>query len=105
MLNAVKKMNAHQNKTQITEFAEVKFEPAVLRSKTSLKPLSRQLERHRADITRRDDFARGWKILRAGSEGVRSLGPLVQSLRPRPPGSLKNSAKRPVCESEMQSRK
>jgi len=81
-------MNPSQKQIPIVEFAEVKFEPAVLRSKTSLKPVARQRERHRADIPRRDDFARGWKILRAGSEGVRSLGPLVQSFRPRPPGPI-----------------
>src|SRR6266403_31873 len=81
MLNAVKKVNAHQNRILVVEFAEVKFEPAVLSSKTSLKP---------AAITRHHDFVRESKILRGGSEGLRLFGPLVQSFRPRPP-RLQNS--------------
>jgi hypothetical protein len=40
MLNAVKTMNPSQNKIPIVEFDEVKFEPAVLRSKTSFKPVT-----------------------------------------------------------------
>jgi hypothetical protein len=102
MLNAAKKMNAHQNKIPITGFREVKFEPPVLRSKTSLKPATRQLERNLADITRRDLFAGEVGIPRRGSEGVSSLGPRVQSFRPRPLRSPKNSAKRPVGEFEME---
>jgi len=68
-------MNPSQKKKLMVEFAEVKFEPVILKS-------------------RRDDFAWEWKILRAGSEGVRLFGPLVQSFRPRPPRSLTSSAKR-----------
>jgi hypothetical protein len=79
------KMNPNQKKIPMVEFAVVKFEPVILESK-------------------RNFFPRKWKILRAGSEGVRLLGPRVQSFRPSPPRSLKNSTKRPVCESEMQSR-
>jgi len=94
-------MNQRQITIPMLEFGEVKFEPAVLLLRTGLKPT----ERHRANIIRRDDFVRGWKILRAGSEEVSSFGPLVQSFRPRPPRLPKNSAKRLVCESEMESRK
>ena len=86
-------MNSSQNKIPIVEFCEVKFEPAVLGSKTSLKPATRQLERHPADIIKPNVFAGEVGNPRAGSEGVSSLGPLVQSFRPRPPRSLKNSAK------------
>src|SRR6266478_4927183 len=103
MLNAVKTMNPSQNKIPIVEFGEVEFEPTVLRSKTSLKPATRQLVGHPSDATEPDDFARERKILRAGSEGVSSSGPLVQSFRPRPQRSLKNGAKRPADESELQS--
>jgi hypothetical protein len=85
MLSAVKKMNPGQKKILMVEFAEVKFEPVILKSK-------------------RDDFAGGWRILRAGLEGVRLYGPLVQSFRPRPQRSLKNSPKRAADEPEMQSR-
>jgi len=105
MLNAVKKMNAHRMKIPIVGFDEVKFEPAVLRSKTSLKPATRQLERHSADITRRNLFANEVGILRRGTEGVRSFGPRVQSFRPRPQRLVKNSAKRPARESELEPRK
>src|SRR6266496_4095651 len=94
-----KKMNTSRNKIPIVEFGEVKFVPAVL------KPTTWQLERRRAHITRRDGFAREWKILRAGSEGVSPFGRLCLSFRPRPPRSLKNNAKRLVRESEMESRK
>jgi hypothetical protein len=85
MLSAVKEMNQSQKKTLMVEFAEVKFEPVILKS-------------------RRDDFAREWKILRASSEGVRVYEPLAQSFRPCPRRSLKNSEKRAADESEMQSR-
>jgi len=98
-------MNTSHNKIPFVEFGEVKFVPAVLLLKTCLKPTTRQHERHRANITKRNDFAREWKILRAGSEGVSSFGPLVQSFRPRSPRLPKNSAKRLLRESEMQSRK
>ena len=97
-------MNTSQNKIPIAEFREVKFVPAVLLLKTDLNPATQQSERQPETITGRNGFAREWKILRAGSEGVRLYGPLVQSFRPRPPRLVKNSAKRPVCESEMQSR-
>ncbi len=89
----------------MVEFGEVKFEPAILRSKTSLKPAARPLEGHPADIARRDDSARKWKILRASAEGVSLLGPLVQSFGPRPLRSLRTGAKRPVRESELHARK
>ncbi len=98
-------MNPSQNKIPIVEFGEVKFEPTVLRSKTSLKPATRQLVGHPSDATEPDDFARERKILRAGSEGVSSSGPLVHSFQPRPTSLPKNSAKRPVGESEMHARK
>ena len=98
-------MNARQNKIPIAEFREVKFVPTVLLLKTGLKPTIRQREEHPANISRRNAFAREWEILRAGSEGVRLYGPLVQSFQPRPPRSLKNSPKRAADESEMQSRK
>ncbi len=97
-------MNTSQNKILIVEFGEVKFVPAVLLLKTGLKPTTGQLERHPAIITRRDVFAGESKILRAGSEGVSSFGPLVQTFRPRLPRLPRNSAKRPVCESEMASK-
>jgi len=58
-------MNRSQKKILIVEFAEVKFEPVILESK-------------------RNFFPRKWKILRAGSEGVRLLGPRVQSFRATP---------------------
>jgi len=103
--NASKKMNTSQNKILIFEFGEVKFVPAVLLWKTGLKPTTRQLEKHPVIITRHDVFAGELKILRAGSEGVSSFGSLVQTFRPRPPRLPRNSAKRPVCESEMESRK
>src|SRR6266404_5145724 len=102
MLRAVNKINPILKKIPMVEFDEVKFEPAILRSKTSSKPAARQLGRHSADILRRDDFAKGLRIPRAGSEGVRLFGPLVQSFRPRPLRSAKNSAKRPARESQMQ---
>jgi hypothetical protein len=105
MLNAVKKMNAHQNKIPIAGFDEVKFEPEVLRSKTSLNPATLKFERHPAPITKRDVFAGEVGSLRRGSEGVSSFGPLIQSFRPRLPRSLKNRAKRLAGESEMESRK
>ena len=105
MLSAVKEMNPSQNKIPIVKFGEMKFEPEVLLLETDLKPTARQLEGHSADITRRDDFVRERKIPRAGSEGVSSFGPFVQSFRPCPPRSLKNRAKRPVGESEMEPRK
>jgi len=98
-------MNPSQNRIPIIESGEVKFVLAVLRSKTSLKPTTRQREGHPANITRRDGFAREWETLRAGSEGVSSFGPPVQSFRPRPRRLPKNSAKHPVCESEMESGK
>ena len=99
------KMNAHKIKIPIVEFDEVKFEPAVLRSKRSLKPVARQLERHSIDITRRDLFAKEVGIARRGSEGVSSIGPRVQSFRPRPQRSLKKSTKVPAREFEMEPRK
>ncbi len=98
-------MNPSQNIIPIVEFDEVKFEPAVLRSKTSFKQVTRQLERHLADIIKRNVFAEEVENPRGGSEGVSSLGPLVQSFRPRPRRSLKNGAKRRAGESEMQARK
>ena len=98
-------MNQSQNKIPIVQFGEMKFEPAVLKSKTSLESATRLFERHPAGISKHEGFARKWEILRAGSEGVSSFGPLVQSFRPCPPRSLTNSEKRPVCESELQSRK
>src|SRR6266403_390945 len=102
MLNAVKRMTPSLKKILMVEFDEVKFEPVILRPETSSKPAARQLGRHSADILRRDVLAKGWRILRAGSEGVRLFGPLVQSFRPRPLRSAKNSAKRPARESQMQ---
>src|SRR5258705_13961053 len=87
-------MNTSQNKTPIAEFREAKFVPAVLLLKTDLNLATQQSERQPAHITRRNGFAREWKILRAGSEGVNSFGPLVQSLLPRPPRSLGNKARR-----------
>src|SRR6266446_5076722 len=105
MLNAAKQMNQSQNKIPIVQFGEMKFEPAVLKSKTSLESATRRFERPPAGISKRDVFARDREILRAGSEGVSSFGPLVQSFRPRPPRSLRNSATHQVCESELQPRK
>src|SRR6266478_551702 len=105
MLIAVKTMSASLKKILLVEFGEVRFEPVILRSKTSLKPTTRQRGRDRANITRHDGFDRELKILRAGSEGLRLFGPLVQSFRPRPQRSLKNGANRPICESEMESRR
>jgi hypothetical protein len=105
MLNAVKIMNPSQNKIPIVEFEEVKFEPAILRLKTSSKPAARQRGRPSAAISGRDAFAKEWRILRAGSEGVRLFGPLVQPFRPRPPRSLNDGAKRPAGEPEMRVRK
>ena len=72
-------MNTSQNKIPIAEFREVKFVLAVLLLKTDLNPATQQRERRPENITRRDGFAREWRILRAGSEGVSSFGPLVQS--------------------------
>ncbi len=97
-------MNTSQNKIPIAEFREVKFVPAVRLLKTDLNPATQERERQPENITRRNGFALEWKILRAGSEGARLYGPLVRSFRPRPPRLVKNSAKRPVCETEMQSR-
>src|SRR5258705_8988 len=97
-------MNTSQNKIPIAEVREVKFVPAVLLLKTDLNPATQQRERQPENITRRNGLAREWKILRAGSEGVRLYGAIVQSFRPRPPRLVKNSAKRPACETEMQSR-
>ena len=105
MLNAAKKMNSSQNKITIVDFREVKFVPAVITSKTSFKPVTRQPGRHPADIIKLNLFAEEVENPRAGSEGVSSLGPLVQSFRPRPPRSLKRAQKRPVRESEVESRK
>src|SRR6266850_1802640 len=93
MLNAAKTMNSSLNKIPIVDSGEVRFVLAVVRSKTSLKPATRQPERHPADIIKRNLFAEEVENPRAGSEGVCSLGPLVQPFRPRPPRSLKNSAK------------
>jgi hypothetical protein len=101
--NAIKKMNTSQNKIPIVEFGQVKFVLAVLLLKTDLNPATQQRERRPENITRRDGFAREWKILRAGSEGVSSFGPLVQSFRPRSPRLPKNSAKRLLREAEMPS--
>src|SRR4029077_12569248 len=101
MLSAIKTVSASLKKILLVKFGEVKFERAVVASKTSLKPAARQLGRHQADITRREAFARERGIPRAGSEGVRLFRPLVQSLRPRPQRSLKDGANRPFCESEM----
>ena len=98
-------MNTRHNKIPIAEFREVKFVPAVLLLKTDLNPATQQRERQPENITRRNGFAREWKILRAGSEGVSPFGRLCLSFRPRPPRSLKNNAKRLVRESEMESRK
>jgi hypothetical protein len=97
-------MNTSQNKNPIAEFREVKFVPAVLLLKTDLNPAIQQRERQPENITRRNGLAREWKILRAGWEGVHLYGPLVQSFRPRPQRSLKNSPKRAADESELQSR-
>ncbi len=95
MLNAVKTMNPSQNKIPIVEFGEVKFEPEVLLLGTDLKPTAGSLkDPRRVSLGAMTSF-RERKILRAGSEGVSSFGPLVQSFRPRPPRSLKNRAKRP----------
>jgi hypothetical protein len=93
MLNAVKKMNQNHKKILMVEFGEVKFEPAVLRSKTNLKLTTRRLERH-SQISSSAMFAGEVGILRRSSEGVSLFGPLVQSFRPRPPRSLTSSAKR-----------
>ena len=93
MLNEVKTMNSSQNKIPIVDSGEVKFVLAVVSSKTSLKPATRQLGQHPADIIKLNLFAEEVENPRAGSEGVRSLGPLVQPFRPRPSRSLKNSAK------------
>ena len=41
--NAINKMNPSQRRIPIVEFGEVKFEPAVLRPKTNLKPPARLL--------------------------------------------------------------
>jgi hypothetical protein len=90
----IKKMNTSQNKIPIAEFREMKFVPAVLLLKTDLNPATQQRERQPETITRRNGFAREWKILRAGSERVSSFGPLVQSLLPRPLRSLGNRARR-----------
>ena len=98
-------MNPSEKKILMVEFGKVKFEPAVLRSKACLKRTAQQLEIHRANVTVQAVFAREVEDPRGGSEGVRSLGPLVQSFRPRAPRSLKNDAKRRAGESEMQARK
>jgi hypothetical protein len=98
-------MNTSPNKIPIVPFGEVKFEVAVLRSKIGLESTRQQDETHRPTITRRDVFAREWKIQRAGSEGVSSFGLLVQSFRPCPQGMPKNRATLVVCEPEMESRK
>jgi len=103
--NTIKKMNTSRNRIPIVDFGSVKFVPAVLLLKTRLKPTTPQREEHPANISRRNAFAREWKILRAGSEGVSSFRPLIQCFRQRPPRLPRNSAKRPVCESEMESRK
>ena len=71
-------MNSSLNKIPIVDSGEVKFVLAVVRSKTSLKPATRQLERHPADIIKRNVFAEEVENPRAGSEGVCSLGPLVE---------------------------
>ena len=94
-------MNAHKFKILTVEFAEVKFEPAVLRSKKSLKPATRKPEGHPADMIRREVFAREVGVSRRGSEGVSSWGPRVQSFRPRPQRSPKNAVMRPADEFEM----
>jgi len=80
-------MNTSQNKIPIIEFAEVKFEPAVLASKTSLK----------ATTWQRVPGCRWF----GRSEFVRK----ARSFRPSPSRSLKNSAKFLVGESEMESKK
>ena len=87
-------MNTRQNKIPIAEFREVKFVPAVLLLKADLNPATQQRERLPENITRRKGFAREWKILRAGSEGVRLYGRLSN-----PSGHARH-----VCETEMQSR-
>ncbi len=99
MLSAVKTMNPTQKRIPVGEFGEVKFEPAVLVLRTGLKATARHRQ---IKMTRRGVFAKDWRIQRAGSEGVRLFGPLVQSFRPRP---LKDSAKRWAGESERQARK
>jgi len=88
-------MNTSQNKILIVEFGEVKFVPAVLLLKTGLKPATRQLERHPAIITRRDGFAREWKILRAGSEGVSPFRTLVPILPATPATFAEEQRKTP----------
>ena len=95
-------MNPTQKRIPVGEFGEVKFEPAVLVFRTGLKATARHRQ---IKMTRRAVFTKDWRIQRAGSEGVRVFGPLVQSFRPRPPGSLKDSAKRWAGESERQARK
>src|SRR5882724_11655451 len=106
MLKAVKTMNSSQNKIPIVDSGEVKFVLAVVRSKASLKPATRQLERHPADIIKRNVFAEEVETPRAGSEGVRSLGPLVQPFRPRPPRSSEEQRKNArFLKSEVESRK
>ena len=50
--NSIKKMKPSQMKIPMVEFGEVKFVPAVPRSKTSLKPTTRQ--QHRLAFCSRD---------------------------------------------------
>jgi len=103
--SASKQMNTSQKRIPIFEFGEVKLEPAILRSKTSLKPTTRQRDGHRADIIKRHVFAREWKFLRAGSERVSSFGSLGPILPATPATFAEEQRKTPVCEFEMESRK
>ena len=98
-------MNAQKTKIPIVGFDEVKFELAVLRSKRSLKPATLKSEGHSADFIRHEVVGGEVGVSRRGSEGVSSFGPRVQSFRPRPQRSPKNSARRPAGEFEMEPRK
>ena len=95
-------MNAQKIKIPIVEFDEVKFEPAVLSSKKSLKPAARNREGRPADFVRREVVAGEVGIPRRGSEGMSLFGPRVQSFRPRPQRSPKNSTRRSADEFEME---
>jgi len=103
-LNAAKEMNPNQKEIPIAELGEVKFEPAVLRSKTSLKPITRHREGHRADMIQTrfprlgvEDPA-GWF---GRSEFVRTTCPILPAT---PATFAEERRKRHVRKSEMQSR-
>jgi hypothetical protein len=79
MLNAAKTMNSSQNKIPIVDSGEVKFVLAVVSSKTSLKPATRQLGQHPSDIIKLNLFAEngrsaGWL---GRSEFVRTACPIL----------------------------